>query len=118
MNLTAWPPQVFLLASTLFAATGQVLFKLGSAGLTSIDKALNPAILGGLALYAISTVLWIAGLSRISLASAYPFTALTFLLVTLAAIVLFNERPGVFEIGGAVLVLVGLAMMTLGASPK
>jgi multidrug transporter EmrE-like cation transporter len=112
------PPQVLLLAAAVFAAGGQVLFKQGSTRLDSVAAALNLQILLGLVLYAIGTFLWIAGLSRTTLSYAYPFTALTFVLVVGAAIVLFNERPSVTEIAGIVIVLGGLGLMTLGHAAK
>lgn len=108
------PPQLLLLVAAIFAAGGQVLFKQGSAGLTSFAAVLNLPIALGLGLYAVGTLLWIAGLSRTTLSYAYPFTALTFVLVVGAAIVLFNERPSATEIAGIVIVLGGLGLMTLG----
>jgi drug/metabolite transporter (DMT)-like permease len=112
--VTGVPPQFLLLVAALFAAGGQVLFKQGSTGLTSIAAAVNLPIVLGLGLYGVSTLLWIAGLSRTTLSYAYPFTALTFVLVVGAAVVLFNERPSVTEIAGIVIVLGGLGLMTLG----
>ncbi|HVY50163.1 MAG TPA: EamA family transporter [Devosia sp.] len=114
--MNALPPQALLLAAAVFAAGGQVLFKQGSTGLTAFAAALNLPILAGLLLYALGTILWIAGLSRTTLSYAYPFTALTFVLVLLAAIVLFNERPSLTELLGVAIVLGGLGLMTLGHS--
>lgn len=112
--MSAMPPQLLLLAAAILAAGGQVLFKQGSGGLTSIAAAINAPIVLGLVLYGVGTLLWIAGLSRTTLSYAYPFTALTFVLVVAAAIVLFNERPSVMEIVGIIVVLGGLGLMTLG----
>jgi drug/metabolite transporter (DMT)-like permease len=116
--VSAVPPQLLLLAAALFAAGGQVLFKQGSTGLASVAAALNPPIVLGLGLYAVSTLLWIAGLSRTTLSYAYPFTALTFVLVVGAAVVLFNERPSAAEIAGILVVLGGLGLMTLGHAAR
>jgi undecaprenyl phosphate-alpha-L-ara4N flippase subunit ArnE len=100
-----------LLASTVFAAAGQVLFKLGAADRTALRDFLNPQIAGGGALYFLGAVLWIAALSKAPLSVAYPFTALTFVLVYLASAFLLGDRPPAGAIVGVGLVLAGLGLI-------
>ena len=100
-----------LLASTVLAAAGQILFKLGAAGHSSLRDFFNLRIAGGGALYFLSAVLWIATLSKAPLSVAYPFTALTFVLVYLASAFLLGDRPPAGAIVGVVFVLFGLGLI-------
>ena len=66
----------------------------------------TPAVWAGLALFALSAVVWLAVLSRVSLSFAYPFASLTYVLILLAdRFVLDQEIPalryaGVVCLGG------------------
>lgn len=99
---------LLLLASAVCAAAGQMLFRVGAAGRSTLLEFVNPALAGGLALYAASTLLWVFALSRLPLRSVYPFTALTFVLVYAGAILLLDEKPSWRGIAGVAIVLVGL----------
>lgn len=99
---------LMLLASAVCAAAGQMLFRVGAAGRQSLIEFVNPALLGGLGLYAASTLLWVFALSRLPLRSVYPFTALTFVLVYAGAILLLGEKPSWRGIVGVLIVLAGL----------
>lgn len=100
-----------LLGSAVFAAAGQILFKLGAADRASPRDFLNLQIAGGGALYFLSAVLWIAALAKAPLSVAYPFTALTFVLVYLASAFLLGDRPPAGAIAGVVVVLFGLGLI-------
>lgn len=108
MNLPVW---AWLVASALLAAVGQLLFRVGAAGRQALLEFVNPAVIGGLALYGFSTALWIFALSRTKLTTVYPFTALTFVLVYAGAMMLLGEKPTRVEIVGVLLVLSGLALL-------
>jgi drug/metabolite transporter (DMT)-like permease len=97
-----------LLLSALSAAGGQTLFRLGANGRTALSEFLNWAILTGIALYGVSTLLWIYALSRLPLKNVYPFTALTFVLVYGAAVLVLGERPTWRGFVGIGIVLAGL----------
>lgn len=103
---------VILIASTVCAALGQILFKFGARNAQALPEFLNRWILLGLLAYGIGTILWIFVLARMPLTVAYPFTALTFALVYLAGILLFNEPVTARTIAGVVLVLGGLFLIT------
>ena len=85
-------PIWLFLMSVVSASMGQVLFKKGvlMTGEVTIKTSIlgeliklvfNPVVFSGLALYIVSTVLWLIALSKTTLNFAYPFTALTFVLV-------------------------------------
>jgi undecaprenyl phosphate-alpha-L-ara4N flippase subunit ArnE len=101
-----------LLAGTLFAAAGQVLFKIGAAGRETIASFFNSWILGGLLAYAIGTLLWIYALSKVRLTVVYPFTALTFVLVYLFGILILREPAASKALVGVAMILVGLFLIS------
>jgi drug/metabolite transporter (DMT)-like permease len=100
-----------LLIAAICAAAGQILFKLGAGGRTSLMAFVNPQIIGGGALYFIGAVLWVAALAKVPLSVAYPFTVLTFVFVYLASIFLLGERPSPYAFFGVGLVLAGLGVI-------
>ena len=102
---------VALLAGTLLAAVGQVAFKLGATGRESLLAFVNGWILFGLACYGIGTALWIFALSKASLTLVYPFTALSFVLVYGAGVLLLGEATSVPQVVGVGLVLAGLYLI-------
>jgi len=99
---------ILLLVSTLCAAIGQLLFKVGATGRESILSFLNTWIVSGLILYGLGTLLWIFALSRVPLIVVYPFTALTFVLVYLGGVLVLGEHASLQAILGVLLVLGGL----------
>ena len=105
-------PVVILMTSTVCAALGQVLFKIGARNAQTLPEFLNRWILLGLFAYGIGTVLWIFVLARMPITVAYPFTALTFALVYLAGIFLFGEAITARTLVGVALVLGGLFLIT------
>lgn len=80
---------------------------------TLLDIGLRPGILGGLACYGFSLLLWIYVLSRTDASFAYPFLGLGFVIVALAGFLLLGEplSPrkvlGTLIIAGGVVVLAG-----------
>jgi len=100
-----------LVGSSILAAFGQMLFKWGAAGNTTALAYANIYILGGLICYGLSTVLWLWALSVERLSMVFPFTALTLVLIYGVSFFVLRENIGVRELGGAVLILGGLALI-------
>lgn len=92
---------LLLLLLILVVSVGQILFKLvsGSVGNLSISSVilvlLNPYFILAVGAYAFSTILWVVVLKRIELSKAYPFVALTFVLVPAAGFIFFGEKISV-----------------------
>ena len=119
--------KVLLILSVVAAAAGQILFKKGvslfdsrnlSFTLHDLPKTLagivlNPPILIGLVFYGSSTLFWLVALSKTRLNYAYPFTALTFVLVMLASWFIFSEPMPVNRIVGVVLICCGFIVAAL-----
>jgi len=102
-----------ILAGVAFAAIGQVALKVGADGKQALVEFFNAWIVLGLACYGAGTLLWIFSLSRAGLTVVYPFTALTFVLVYLAGIVVFGEQVGYMQLLGVALILVGLYIVAV-----
>lgn len=111
MNGLLQSPVPMLIVAAVLAAGGQVLFKLGAGTAASPVALVNPTIAIGLVCYAVGTLLWLLALSRTTLMVAYPFTALTFVLVYGAAILVLHERLTVAGAVGSGLVWAGLIVL-------
>lgn len=112
------------LSSVLFGAVAQVLLRQGAVGLSGMSivdtlataMTLRP-ILTGLALYALSSALWLAVLSRMELAVAYPLGASGYVLVVLFAAMAGEFVPPQRWLGVG-LILAGILLVGwLGAAP-
>lgn len=102
---------VVLVVSCLFAAVGQLLFKWGSAGNTTLLAYANVYVAGGFALYVVSTVLWLYALAHEKLSTVFPFNALTFVLIYGVSYFVLKEHIGGRELFGAALILIGLFLV-------
>ncbi|MGY3494957.1 EamA family transporter [Bradyrhizobium sp. USDA 4502] len=101
-------------------AIGQTLFRIGAQQaepVTDLSSAiwlmLNPVVIAALTLYGGTTVLYIYILQNVPLSSAYPFMALSFILVPLAAVLFLGETVGLNYVVGMALVIAGLFVTTL-----
>jgi len=101
-----------LLTAAFSAAAGQLFFKIGATGKERFLDFINMPVAAGLALYAISTILWIYVLSGEKLVNVYAFTALSFVLVFLGGGLLLGEEITLPAMGGVLLVLSGLYIIT------
>jgi multidrug transporter EmrE-like cation transporter len=93
----------FLVTGVLLNAGAQLLLKAGTNRLgivtlapgvftTTLSRiAAEGHVLAGIALYGVSVVVWIAGLSRVPVSVAYPMLSLGYIVNALAAQYLFGE---------------------------
>jgi len=112
------------LACVALNSAGQVLLKqfaMRLPTLASVDLTLLalPAtwqfFLPGLACYAIGMFLWIATLKLMPLYLAYPIIGLSFLTVPVLSRLWLNEPLPVATLAGAVLIIAGIWVSSLGA---
>jgi multidrug transporter EmrE-like cation transporter len=117
-------PIFLLLLSVAAASTGQVLFKKGllmtgeitlkSSVIGDLLKMVfQPLVFSGLILYIISTILWLLALSKTTLNFAYPFTALTFILVMLSSRMVFLESIPPLRYLGIGLIVAGIVVSSV-----
>jgi multidrug transporter EmrE-like cation transporter len=72
----------------------------------------EPFIWGGLALFGISAAVWIVVLSRVSLSFAYPFAALTYIIIVLFDRLILNEYVPPLRWGGVILIMSGIVLVS------
>jgi multidrug transporter EmrE-like cation transporter len=71
-------------------------------------------IIGGLACYVVSVVVWIVGLSRVDVSLAYPMLSLGYVVNAFAAWYLFGEVLSVQRLVGIGVILVGVVLLARG----
>lgn len=103
---------IILTLASLFAAFGQLFFKIGATGKSSLTGFINGHILAGFILYGAGSALWVYVMSLERLSKVYPFTALTFVLVILMSAFYLKEKLGINTVMGLTLVLIGLALIS------
>ncbi len=110
---------VLTLFTTLLMVTGQMLFKLGSAGKDFSSPAailkviFTPYILLALSLYAGTTVLWMYILSRAPLSKVYPIQSLAFGLVLILSALFLRESVPLNRWIGVGIILIGVFVATM-----
>lgn len=109
-----------ILCGVLLNAVAQLLLKAGtnSIGYFSYSRdnllpiALKLAteyhILGGLACYVVSVVVWIVALSRVEVSIAYPMLSIGYVVNALAAWYLFGEAVGAMRLTGIGIIIIGV----------
>jgi drug/metabolite transporter (DMT)-like permease len=119
-TLAVW---ALALISVLLSAAAQLLMKVGMTGGrslagasivdTALAVALNPYVVGGLACYGVSAVLWLGVLSRMPLSMAYPLVALAIAIVVALSGFLLGEPLPSARLAGAALIIVGVVVIGL-----
>ncbi|SAL62161.1 4-amino-4-deoxy-L-arabinose transferase [Caballeronia peredens] len=71
-------------------------------------------IIGGLACYVLSVVVWIVGLSRVDVSIAYPMLSLGYVVNAFAAWYLFGEVLSMQRLVGIGIILVGVVVLARG----
>jgi undecaprenyl phosphate-alpha-L-ara4N flippase subunit ArnE len=112
-----------LLFAVLLAATGQLMLKHGmqlatarahaSGASLAFTAATTPLVVGGLAVFAVSAMAWLATLAKVPLSVAYPFNALGYLIILTASALLLHERTNLLTWAGSLLVVSGLVIVVL-----
>ena len=109
-----------VLAGVLLNAAAQLLLKAGTNRVgefafalenlvpVGAKLALNPFILGGLACYVVSVVVWILALSRVPVSIAYPMLSIGYIVNAFAAWMLFGESLTAQKLVGIGFIVVGV----------
>ena len=109
-----------VLTGVMLNAAAQLLLKAGSRAITDVSfslantwtlaarMALNPPILGGVALYVVSVVFWILALSRVDVSIAYPMLSIGYIVTALAGWLLFSEAGSAARVAGIAIIIVGV----------
>ncbi len=73
----------------------------------------DPGVLSGLAAAGLAAVAWMLVIERLDVGFAYPFMALSFVLVPVGARFMFHEPLPPLQILGMALIVIGVTMSTL-----
>jgi multidrug transporter EmrE-like cation transporter len=113
-----------ILSGVLLNAVAQVLLKAGTNAVghfafqadnivpIGLKLALQPYILGGIACYIISLVVWIMALSRVPVSIAYPMLSIGYVVNTFIAYHWFGEPLAAQKLLGIGFIIVGVILVT------
>ncbi len=113
----------FILTGILLNAAAQLLLKKGTNAIgaihltidnwfsTAIQVATQWPILGGLACYVISLVVWIIGLSRVDVTIAYPLLSIGYVVNAIGAWYFLGEPLSVQRLLAISVIIVGVALL-------
>ncbi len=79
---------------------------------------LNPLVIGGIAVFGFTTLVWLVILSRVNLSIAYPMIGLGYVLSIPFAHIFFKEQVTPLRIIGAILICIGLYFVALGINNR
>ena len=116
MATQLWAIGLVILA-TLVGAFGPILLKKASAKRLSklSSLATNYHLFGGVALYALGTMLFIPALKGGDLSILYPFVALAYIWVSLLSVKFLGEKMNKFKWLGIALVIIGVSFIGIGS---
>ena len=106
-----------VVSATLIGAFGPILLKKASAKKLSKLSALatNYHLFGGVALYAIGTLLFIPSLKGGDLSVLYPFVSLSYIWVSLLSIKFLGEKMNKYKWIGIALIIIGVSFIGIGS---
>lgn len=88
----------------------------GSAARAAAGLAAHPAIVGGIAAYAVSVVVWIVALSRVEVSIAYPMLSIGYVINAWLAWWLFDEAVSPQRWLGIGVIVLGVALVARSGS--
>ena len=118
---------IFLSLSILCNVSGQLLMKVASdkidfgSGLSILaikNIFLNPFVILGAGFYFMGLITWLLTLSKLELSVAYPFQALSFILVIAASLLVFKESFSTAKLIGIVFIVIGILILSFTVSKK
>jgi len=113
-----------LMTGVMLNAGAQLLLKAGtnSVGVFEFSRenivpigwklATEPHIVGGLACYVISVVVWVMALSRVEVSVAYPLLSVGYVVNAIAAWYLFGEAVTPMRLTGIGVIIIGVCLVT------
>lgn len=112
-----------IIAAVVFSVASQISIKLGLRRLEHIDFGhgivasyvsilLSPLVILGFLLYTISGLFWLYGLTKVDLSFAYPFLALSYVLILLFCRFYLGEDISSVRWIGVLLILFGVIFIS------
>ena len=117
---------LLIVISVLLSVLGQLLLKMGmtqvgplnpKGGLgdlvqVGVQVFGNLKVIGGFAAYGISSLFWIAVLSKVNLSLAYPMLALNYVLIPLTAWLFLGEQIPSLRWLGVGIIIIGIVVIS------
>ncbi len=113
---------LILFVSVLLAVIGQLLMKqgmnqFGSFPITqivqkTIPMLLNPWVFFGFVSFGVSSIFWLAVLSRLNLSIAYPMVSLAYVVVAIASVIFFKENVTLARWLGILVIVFGVFLIS------
>ena len=107
---------IFLTGCLFFGVSAQLLLKYAM-----LEFNVDPTawfsymwIFSGLICYAVGTGFWMLCLGHLELSYAYPFNALTFILILVASWLIFDDTMSVQRVARVLLICCGVALLPRG----
>ena len=113
---------LYILGTVVFTVYGQVIIKWRIGRYVPLpDQAvrkifflvkllLDPFIFSGFASAFVASLFWMAALTKFELSFAYPFMSLSFVLVFIISILLFNDSVTLYKVAGLILIVLGIVI--------
>ena len=111
----------YILASVLLVNLGNLVAKYGLQQTSFSSSALissyigfftNPFILLGLASVGISSIFWLAALSKSDLSYAYPMISIGYIITAIASWIFFKENLTIIRMAGIFIICSGVFLMS------
>jgi len=125
--VTSWLSSgIYLAATIVLTVYGQLVFKWQADKLPSVppgfsgkahylfDVMTNLWILSSFAAAYVAALFWLAALRTMDLSYAYPFMALSFVLVLMLSAAIFGESLSTAKVVGVILICVGVVISAQG----
>jgi multidrug transporter EmrE-like cation transporter len=104
---------IYVILSVILNSVAQLAMKLASQKELSFKHIMsNTPLFFAAALYLLSILLWLKGLSGISLSRAYPYQSLGYLFVFGLSYYFLNERLSAVQIVGLIVICSGLLILS------
>jgi drug/metabolite transporter (DMT)-like permease len=114
---------IFILIAVTINVMGQLIIKMGlnrmgaldfSAGVVNAYQRmlLSPYVLLGSLTYAISILFWLYALSKVDLSYAFPFLALSYVLILVVSWLFLGEQVTLLRIAGVLVICLGVFLVS------
>lgn len=117
---------VYIFSTILFTVCSQIIMRwqVAKAGAIPPDFSgkiqfvvsllLNPWVMTGIVATFLAGVSWMLAMTRFEVSYAFPFVSLTYILVLVASIYLFNESFTLTKFAGTLIVTLGIIIIARG----
>ena len=117
---------IYILGTILFTVYGQLVIKwqvsiAGDMPSDLLEKiwflsrlVVNPWVISSIIGAFLAFLCWIAVMTKFDLSYAYPFVSLSFVLVLISSVLLFNEPLSAYKVVGMILIMMGIVLGSQG----